>query len=128
MAARAARVSTQPITISTPVIFRLPSTRSGIPSQSNPQNRFKRLARTADLYNPISDRLTNTVRQGDRVWVKQHDVQAFRVAVYQQCLVQVGQTGGDYASVAAAAHNQYAYSVPQQLWVDLMRFHPSDSL
>jgi hypothetical protein len=42
MAARAARVSTQPITISTPVSLRLPSRRSGIPSQSSPQNRLTR--------------------------------------------------------------------------------------
>jgi hypothetical protein len=35
-------LSTQPITISTPVSLRLPSRRSGIPSQSSPQNRLTR--------------------------------------------------------------------------------------
>src|SRR3984893_12157463 len=99
------------------------SNRSGIPSQSNPQNRFSRFGenyRFIETDLRLTEGLAHAVRRRDDIRVEQRDVNAFRMSECQQHLMQVRQSCCGGASVATASHDQHANFMLQQFGVNMM--------
>src|SRR6266567_4759437 len=90
------------------------------PEQIQPVGENHRFIQT-DLR--LAERLAYAVRWRDYVGVEQSDVDAFRVSVCQQCLMEVRQPSRNGASISAASHNQHALSVFQQFRMNMMCFH-----
>lgn len=71
----------------------------------------------------LTERLAHAVRRRDDVRIQQGDVYSLRMAVCQQCLMQVRQPSGDCASVPATPYNQHAHFVLQQFGMNMVCFH-----
>src|SRR5208282_1594628 len=74
-------------------------------------------------YFRTTEGLPYTVRWRDHICIQQSYVEAFRVAICEEGLMQVRQPGRDRTPVPATAHHQHPYLVLQQFWMNMVHFH-----